>query len=129
MRVGKAKNRERPMVGNFTSICLCEEHLPILGNLAICRARPGRAATEVLPALQSLLILLKELGVHPLRLIQEAIEKFVAARQPSDRPIVRWAAWLRLHRPLLCLSFYHLQSDSSCSRLIPLRPSILHLPI
>jgi hypothetical protein len=42
------------MVGAFTSIYYpCEEPLLILGNLVIYQARPGRAATEVLPALQS----------------------------------------------------------------------------
>jgi hypothetical protein len=72
MRVGKAKNREQPMV---TSIYYpCEEPLLILGNLVIFRARPGRGATEVLPALQSRF--LEEL--HALRLIWEANDKFVA---------------------------------------------------
>jgi hypothetical protein len=51
----QGENRERPMVGTFTPIYLCEEHLLILGNFAIYCARPGRAATEVLPALQSLI--------------------------------------------------------------------------
>jgi hypothetical protein len=50
------------MVRTFTSIYLSEEPLPPLGNFAIYRARPGRAAAEVLPALQGLF--LEEL--HPL---------------------------------------------------------------
>jgi hypothetical protein len=51
---------------------------PALGELI------GARAAEVLPALQSLF--LEEL--HPLRPVQEAIDKFVATRQLSDHPIV-----------------------------------------
>ena len=51
---------------------------PALGELV------GPRATEVLPALQSLF--LEEL--HPLRPVQEAVDKFVTTRQVSNHPIV-----------------------------------------
>jgi hypothetical protein len=51
---------------------------PALGEL------DGPTATEILPALQSLY--LEEL--HPLRPVQEAVDKFVATRHLSNHPIV-----------------------------------------
>jgi len=49
----------------------------------------GERATEVLPALQSLF--LEEL--HPLGRVQEAIDKFVAARQLSNHPTIVVSHW------------------------------------
>jgi hypothetical protein len=50
IRVGKAKNREQPMVRTFTSIYLSEEPLPPLGNFAIYRAlfrKPMRSSFKL----------------------------------------------------------------------------------
>ena len=51
----------------------------------------GERVTEVLPALQSLF--LEEL--RPSGLVQEAIDKFVAARQHSNRPTIVVSHWDR----------------------------------
>ena len=73
------------MAGSFTSVHQCEKSLLIPEVDAIYRTRPvGERAIEVLPALQSLF--LEEL--HPSGPVEEAIGKFVAARQLAGHLII-----------------------------------------
>ena len=77
------------MAGTFTSVYRCEISLPIRGRHAMYCTCPTRArrgeSDKLLPALQTLSI--EKPLVFASKVVKEAIEQFVAARQLAGRPI------------------------------------------
>ena len=80
------------MAGSFTFICCCEESL-LIGE--ICVTYCARTARAVGGRTIEVLLILENIFLEGLQTsgpLQEGIDKFVAARRLTDRPVTvsRW---------------------------------------